>query len=49
MGSPANICAQDTHAVEPVLVNNWGNADNASVELSLFSQTPHNGSTIIQN
>ena len=49
MGPPANIYAQDTHAVEPVLVNNWGNADNASVESSLFSRTPRNGSTIIQN
>ena len=49
MGPPANIYAQDTHAVDPVLVNNWGNADNASVESSLFSRTPRNGSTIIQN
>jgi hypothetical protein len=49
MGPPANIYAQDTHAVETVLVSNWGNSDNASVELSLFSRTPRNGSAIIQN
>jgi hypothetical protein len=37
MGTPANIYAQDTHAVEPVLVKNWGNPDNASVESSFYS------------
>jgi hypothetical protein len=36
MGPPANIYAHDTHAIKPVLVNNWGNSDNASVESNLL-------------
>jgi hypothetical protein len=46
---PANIYAQDTHAIEPVLVNNRSNSDNASVESSLFSCPPCNGSAVIHH